>query len=952
MGRDRRRVSGRALRIYRLLLLAFPTDFRRVYGPDMRATFLDQLRSRGTGSGWSATVVFWFDVFRDTVGEGLKERMARWTGRSRPPPPRRPLRDRPSATVIGLLETAATELRLAARSLLRRPVFASAVVLILGTGLAGATVAWATVHQVLLEPLGYAHEERLVGVWWKNRIPDGTVADRFALSDAQIVALRDGAETLEEVAFVHVTAARNDGVVYHSEGAPSRRLRYTRVSANFFSLLGIRPLFGRLPEPGDRGEQLVVLTEGTWTTQFGRDPGAVGRTMRLGNASYEIVGVLPSDFRWGGFDDRVDLWVLDELEPSRASPFYFNVVARRAPDATAARVEAEVSGLLLGVFEEMLDPLEDPPAPFATVVPLRDAHLGDVGPSLGILGGAVGFVLLLTVVNVALLMLIRTAGRGRDAAVRVALGGGPARVISPLLAEASLLTTAGLLLGIAGAGAGLRALRSFAPSGIPRMEVVGFSWDVLAAGGGAAALVALLVIALPVAVLRRMGVRAVLNSAATSVNEGLAPRALRAPLVVTEVALAVLFLSGAGLMVRSFAELHRLDVGFETEGILQGRLVLPRSPFWESQEGRGEPGNYETLRILPELADFRRALRERLAAHPAVESVSLAKHTPLAGRYGAFTPFVPEGDEDRQRNPDEAWVAANDVDPGFLPMMGVELLSGRGFTWEDHRNAPPVALVSEALARRYWPDQDPLGRRFRSSSLVPDGEGGYRWEEGWVTVVGVVESLREWEYRSTDATVYRPLAQTYPTDGVVPSWGRGPRLSLFVGSTGNAAAASGHVRAAVAELLPGVPVDDLATMDEVAGRWLREPRFYTGLLGALGILSLVLAAGGIAAVVGFGVSGRTREIGLRIALGGWTGEIVRLVTLETLTFVGAGLALGVAASLTLGRVLESFLFRTDPTDPITLTAVVVLFAGVACLAAWIPARRALQVDPVDALRAQ
>lgn len=403
-------------------------------------------------------------------------------------------------------------------------------------------------------------------------------------------------------------------------------------------------------------------------------------------------------------------------------------------------------------------------------------------------------------------------------------------------------------------------------------------------------------------------------------------------------------------MARSFVELHSADLGFRTGGILQGKLILPTEPLWGEVEGRGQPGDTPMLRITPEMAELRRTLREGLAGHPQVSEVALAKHTPLGGRYGGFTPFVRDGREDEEMPPGQTWISSNAVDPDFLPFMGVQLLAGRWLTERDDEDAPPVALVSEALARRFWPGEDPIGDRFRGGSWVSDGEGGYRREDHWVTVVGVVRSLREWEYRRRDETVYLPLAQAYPINGIERRATRGPRLSLFVRYDGEVGPVARHMRSTVAEVLPNVPVDDLQTMDEVARSWLREPRFYTGLFGAFGLLAVVLAAGGIAAVIGFGVSRRTREIGLRMALGGWTVEVLELVTRETLVLVGLGIAVGLGASMGVVRVLESLLYEVAPHDPVTFVATVLLFVAVALLAAWIPARNALAVDPAEALR--
>lgn len=943
------RPQFRALRVYRILLRSFPPEFRQVYGGDLEAAFCDEMSAQGGGSVMGR-IRFWLWTVADTVGQGVRERIARLSGRSPAPPPRRPLREALPWSAGGLVQMGVQELRYAVRSLSRRPGFSAAVVVILGAGLAGATVAWTAAEGVLLAPLGFAEEDRLVGVWQRSELPDGTIRPRFAVSDAQILALRDGAGSLEEVAWLNLATAA--GTVLHRVAAPSVRVRYSRASTNFFSLLGVEAAHGRVFRPGDEERDVVLLSAAASSQYFGGAPDVVGRMVGLGTGRYEVVGVLPAGFRWLGFEDPVEFWLPQRLDPSRASPFFFNVVARLRPGATPTQAESEASTILLRVQDELVRPLEDPPRPYATVDPVREALLGDVGPQLEVMVGAVAFVLILAVANVSLLLLIRVAARGRDGALRAALGGGPGRVAAPVIAEATLLTACAWLLAMAGAVAALRALRGFAPSGIPRIETLGFSWGVLGTGAVLAAVAMLLLSALPVFLLRRVGILGLLSGSATPVGEGMVPRSLRAPLVVAEVALATILLSGAGLMVRSFAALQRADPGFETEGVLQGRVVLPVRPYWSELEGRGQPGDYATLEITPALAEVRRSLRERLAAHPGVAEVRLAKHTPLGGRYGAFTPFVREGREDEEMPPGEGWISSNAVEPGFLRFMGVELLRGRWLTEADDRGGRATALISEALARRFWPGEDPVGDRFRSGRLVADGNGGYRHEDVWVTVVGVVRSLREWQYRREDETVYRPLGQEYPAGGVVPRSARGPMLSVFVRYRGDPGPVAAHMRQTVARLLPGIPVDDLRTMDEVVGGWLREPRFYTGLLGAFGLLAMLLAAGGIAAVVGFGVSRRTREIGLRVALGAWPRHVVRLVTGETLLLVGLGVAAGVAGSLALDRTLEGLLFGVEAGDARNLITTALLFAAVAVVSAWIPARRALTVQPAEALRSE
>lgn len=838
--------------------------------------------------------------------------------------------------------------RLAARSLRRRPWFSLAVAVILGAGVAGAATGWTAIRGALLAPLGYAEEDRLVGIYQKSVLPSGAIRERFALSDAMIVALRERVGGLEEVAYLN--GATGAGIVLERNGLPAERVSYTRPSWNFFTLLGVQAIHGRVIEPRDRGRDVVLLSHRAWERYFGQDPGVIGRALRLGAASYEVVGVLPPAFRWLSFEDPVEFWIPQDLEESRVTPFFFQTVARLAPDATLPRVEAEASALFVPLMEPVS--VRDLPSPLATVVPVREDHLGKVGPQLQLLAGAMAFMFVLAVLNAGLLLLIRTAGRGRESGVRAALGAPWSRVAAPVVAEVGLLSLLGGVMGAAGAYLALTALSRFSPSGIPRIETLGFSVETLAVAVLLTLSASAVLTAGPLLALRRLKVRTALAGSATPVGEGLAPRSLRGSLVLAEVALTVLLLVGSGLMARTFVELQGAELGFDPGSLLQGRITLPVSPFFEEMEEGMASGGAPVVRVTEALPALREELRERLLAHPQVQAVGVARDIPLSGRYGGVTPFIREGWEDREMPPGQDWIAHNTVDPEFLPLLGAKLRAGRWLDEGDGPGAPPVALISQALADRFWPGENPVGQRFRDGGLVPSDGDGFVWEEGWMTVVGVVRPLREWDLREAAETVYYPVAQKDMHGNVRARSGRAGRLAVIVSYSGGAGPVADHLRRTVAELLPGVPVDDLVPFGEVVDRWLREPRFYAGFVTAFGLLALILAAGGIAAVIGFGISQRTREIGLRMALGARASHILRMVTGETLVLVGAGAVLGVWGSVLLTRFLEELLYRVEPGDPATLAGVLAVFLGTALLTAWIPARQALRVDPAEALRAE
>ncbi|HUF74956.1 MAG TPA: ABC transporter permease [Longimicrobiales bacterium] len=934
----------RAVRWYRLLLVAFPPDFRAVYAPDLLDTFRDQWRVRASGRTLRIRAGFWLRIATDALLQGLTERGERLVGRSRPSAPRRPLRALDPVTWATAVEAVGSELRLAFRSLRRRPVFAATAVAVLSLSLAAASTIWATAYHVVLAPLGYADEDRLVQIWHKvQRGPE--LEERFGMSDALLLALEEETRTLEALAWIDIVAPQNGGV-FEPVGGPPARIPYTRVSTSFFGLLGVRPILGRLFVDADEGLARIVLSHRAWLRLFAGDPGVIGRAVRFRDEIHEVIGILPPDFAWPEFrGQQPDFWTPVRLDPDRLNIFYYHAVARARPDTDLDAIELDTHRVLQPVARPAFDESYwgDGPERWVTVAPLRDGQLGDVGPRMRALAGATAVLVLLGVVNLSLLLLVRVATRTRETAVRAALGGGARGVLAPTVSEVVVLTGMAGLVATGLSWAALSVIRSAGPADLPRLDQVGMSIPVLAGTTATVVAVGLAVAVAPVVALRAVGMRAVLQSLAQSAGGGALPRALRVPLLVAGGALAVALTCGATLTARSLVALERVDLGFQAEGVLQGRIRLPVDRFWSPVEG--SPGHYL---VGGEMAAFHRELRERLADHPAVTDVALAMHTPLGPRYGGFTPFVREGEGGEEMPPGEPWVAANAVDPGFLGLLGAELVAGRWLSWQDAADAPPVAVVSEPLVRRFWPGQDPLGQRFRGARLAPDGSGGFRWEDVWVTVVGVVRPLREWHVRTANETVYTTLAQEHPTGAYVN--GRRTPLSLFVRFRGAEDQVAAHLRTTVAGLLPGTPVDGLETMTELAGNMLREPRFLTGLFVGYAIVALLLASGGVAAVVGFGVSGRTREIGLRMALGAWTRDVVRLLAAETIVFTVIGVMVGLALSMVGGRVLEAILFETAPTDPLSMLVASGVFVVIAAAAAWVPARRALSIDPAQVLR--
>lgn len=908
-------------------------------------------RGRLEGRGLRARTRFWVATLMDVAGSAGAEWGDRLRGRSGPVPPRRPGSAVASPSLGTRAESALRELRLAGRALARTPLFTLGVVLILGLSLASATTLWSTVYHVALAPLGFDDEDRLVAVW--TRVRRTTTDADFALSDGHLRELRDRSAALGSVSAVRTTG---QSAVLESDDGLAERVGAVQVLPDFFRVLGVEAAVGRTFGPDDADG--VLLSHAGWVTRYGRDPDVVGRTVRLDGRTRSIVGVLPERFHFPFGDGPPLFWRPASLDATNFSHHSLYAVARMRAGATPADAESEAHRIFAEVADRNAVEPSSRPGWLASVIPLRSDRVATDGSELTLLAGALGLVLLLGTANVTVLMLIRTVGRAREGALRTALGGSATQVAAPLLAELALLLLAAGILALALTGLGTRALRTQSVLDLPRIESVALSLPVLAGGLALATAAAGVVGIVVVWGLRRRSHRAILQAMASSIAGGRLPRSLRFPLLVAQAALSVLLLGGAALLGRTVLALTAVEPGFTTEAVLQAGLRLPTDPMWEPVPEVREVVyaertlDREVLRVRPAILDLHAQLRERLESHPSIEATTLAKDAPLSGSYGGVVPVVPEWfeGEDGDMPGGRRWITFNVVAPDFLPFLGVELVRGRWLGPEDDREAAPVALVSEALARNLWPGRDALGARFRTYSLQSDPDGTVRNAPGWTTVVGIVRSLREWDLRQAEETYYVPLAQIYAPGTLVDRSSRGSGLRIFVRHDGDVEGAVGHLRQVVADLLPGTPLDEVTPLDALVARQYREPRFFLQILGVCGAVALVLAVGGVFAVVGYGVGHRSREIGIRRALGARPGGLFRLVALDTLAAVALGVGLGLLATWGSGRALESTLFQVRPWDPLSLAAAGALFTAFAAIAAWIPVRRAAASDLARTLR--
>jgi predicted permease len=805
----------------------------------------------------------------------------------------------------GVVESVVRDLRYALRSVWRRPVFAMVAVLTVALGIGATTTIFSVVDGVLLSPLPYPEADGLIRV---SADYDGETGSMSLPDTRDIEARVDAIESLVGVA----TATRT----LTGLGDPTV-LRVARVTRGLLEPFGMAPHLGRdiaARDYGPDGPRIAVLRHGFWQQRFGGDPGVLGRTVELNGILHEVVGVAPPAFDW---PNDVDVWV-----PRRSGPetgcgrgcHNLQVYGRIAPGATVDLAQAEVDALAVNLAAAW--PESNTGKGFR-VESLRDSVVGDVRAGLRILMGAVGLVLLIACVNVANLLLVRGSTRAVELSVRSALGASRRRLLAQSLAESAVLASLGGVLGLALTAAALALLPRLAGDAIPRLEIVTVDLRVLGFCLLAVVTVTLL-FGLAPAWLTTRGASA---PKPRNTRGGMGPAQSRARswLLTAEVALSVALLIGAGLLVRSFQEMVDVDLGYATADIHRFTLVLPTTRYPTAADG----------------SRLYREVEDRLRTLPGVEAVGTMWSPPLAGgnAYGTITV------EGRPPVSVENEVEANvrPIGPGALETIGVTPVRGRGFTRDDHDgSAEPVAMINERLARTLFPDEDPIGR------VVTYGVSlGYDPPNRW-RIVGIMPDLR---FRTVTG---EPAPELWVPHGVY-----GPAsATVLIRMAAGAASPIPEAREVVSAIDPNLPVFRVGTVEESRASQVAGTRFYMILTAAFAGLAASLAAVGLYGVVAFAVSRRTREIGLRVALGADRDGVIRLVVAQGMRPAFWGLILGIAGASIGTRALESVIFGVAALDPLTFAGSAVLLAGVALLATLVPALRATRIDPVEALRAE
>ncbi len=803
------------------------------------------------------------------------------------------------------------DLKHAVRLLVTRPSFTTVAVATLAVGIGANTAIFSLVYGVLLKPLPFRDPDRLVQIWETNPLRNWTDA---TASPANLLDWRARNRVFEDIAFYPGMDDRTpmlaNGTLASVDGA--ERIRGLQVSTNLFRVLGTEAFAGRTfiddeQQPGRH--HVAVLSHGLWSARFNRDPDIVGRDIVINTVSYRVVGVMPRGFRFPSPD--VDAWLPFVMTPETAAlrrPHYLRPIARLKPGVTLAQARADMTAIASALEREYPDTNTQMGV---GLKPLHDWVVGDARTPLLVFLGAVALVLLVACANIANLLLARAAGRRREFAVRSALGGAGWRLARQMLTESAVLAVCGGLLGILLARWGLALLLAAGPADVPRLDEVGMDGRMLAFVAIVTSMTALL-----------FGLAPAWHAAHADVawlrdgsRSGGRSRTARRALVIAQIAASVALVITAGLLLRSFERLQSVPPGFDPEQAVSLRIELPGAKY----------GTDDAQPVA-----FFEAFLGRLRAMPGVVAAGASTVIGLDGQ--GWT-----GDLHVEGKP-EVWgreLRHKEVTPGYFGAMGVRLLEGRDFAASDGPAAPRVVVVNEALARAYFGQEDPLGRRiaFRRA-------GAGRPAPAWWTIVGVAQDEKQ-------NALDEPVApEVYETHRQNPTLG----LTIVVRSSAPATSLVPAARAALSTMDPGVAMFDVRPLRDVVSASMTRERFTTWIVGLFAALALAIAAIGIYGVVAHAVSGRTREIGLRVALGATRRDVTGLVLAETLMLVATGLAAGLLLCLASTRAVRSLLFQTAPTDILTYVTVVSLLTAVAFVASWVPLRRALTIDPNTALR--
>jgi predicted permease len=804
------------------------------------------------------------------------------------------------------------DVRFGLRQLWLSPGFTISAVAALALGIGANTAIFSVVNTVLLKPLTYPNADRMVDF------------------PAQVSGLANSLHNIPEFhfferqtkVFKEAVAYDNAGPGFNLTGGRPEQVHGIHVTEGYFRVYGAPVMLGRTFTPQEdspHGGKVVVLSYGLWQRRFGGDPSVQGKSISLGNEPYTIVGVIGKDFV---AEPQADLWLPFQFEPASTDMnLFFEVTGLLQPGVTVAQANAALLAANPEYHREFPD--TDWRGQF-TVGPLRDLIIGDARNSLVMMLGAVGLVLLISCANVANLLLVRATVRKREFAIRTALGAGRARIVRQLLTESVLLSLAGGILGLALGILGMRALLGVSPAGLPRIgedgSAIGMDWRVLGFTLGVSLLTGILFGLFPAFSASRTDLNSTLKESSNRSGTGFRQSKARSVLVISEVSLALVLLIGAALLIRTFIALHEVGPGFDAHNVLTMEMSL------NGQRYQNTAGVSQLLRDG----------RERLNALPGVELGAAGFWLPNDVEDGSAFQIV--GHPVKKNGCGSQWMS---VTPGYLSLFKIPVLRGRDFTENDKAGAPNVVLINEALARKCWPNEDPVGQQIRDGNEV----GGV---ESIIAIVA--DSHNSGLDRPADPMMMIPIAQV--TDSYNAAYANIQPLFWVVRTRGDPhqfiPAITEQLRIASA----GFPVGHIRTMDEVMGRSTARQSFKMLLLTIFGAVALLLAAIGIYGLMAYSVAQRTQEMGIRMALGADRFAIRNLVVWSGMRLTLIGVGVGIVAALGLTRFIASFLFGVKPWDPVVFITIPVVLAAVALIAVWLPATRASKADPMQALRAE
>ena len=783
------------------------------------------------------------------------------------------------------------DLRYGFRMLGKKPGFTAVAVVTLALGIGANTAMFSVINAVLLRPLPFPEPERLMFV-------EGKGPDTFAAPDFLDLAAQN--RTFAQLGAYDFSTFNLSG------GSEPERINGARISAGLLPTLGVQPLHGRnftAEEDREGGEKVVLLKYGLWQRLFGSDVRMVGRAIRLDEQSHTVIGVLPPGFNFPPDKELFVPLALNAFDLSNYEGYFLKLIARLRPGVTRPQADAELATILKRGEK-------GPRFRGVRVLGLQEALVGDVRTMMLVLMGAVLFVVLIACANLANLLLTAATRRHKEIAVRLSLGANRSRVVRQFLTES-------LTLALLGGGAGLllaysmmTLVNAFLPNTIPRIGEIGVDGRVLGFTSVLTLLAGLLFGTFPALRASQTVLTEALKSGSQTPG-GFGPQRMRAALVVSQVALTVVLLTGAGLLVKSFMRLQQTPLGFQPELLLTARVTLPRS-------------GYSTPR---QRLNFTERLLEEIRSQPGMQEAALTSFLPFATGNRGFGIFM-NGQE--KGGPGMPIANFRSVSPEYFRVMRIPLLKGREFLDSDHERAPMVTVINETMAKRYWPNADPIGQRIKETSN----------EAVWREIVGIVGSVR-----------HRTRGEEPRPEMFVPWSQRSDlTLNLAVRTQAEPTGFGAALRRTMAMIDANLPVFEVRTMEERLFESVALPRFRTALLGVFAALALVMAVVGLYAVMAFSVAQRTHELGIRVALGAEQRDVIGLVLRQGVKLVGIGIVIGFAGAWMLTRVLTTLLYEVKPTDPLTFLAVPILLIVVAILACWLPARHASRIDPITALR--